>query len=426
MPEETKKKFDPTLIIMLVVAAMLAVRAPEFLKGVVIFVVTLSVLVFVHEWGHYQFARWAGMKVNRFALGFPPWVYTKRYKGIDYSVGALPIGGMVDIAGLGSEEEMVATAKNTGDSTAANATPVYERRPDRPFGERQFQDSSLGWRFMTLFAGPMMNFIYALIVFIGLFSLVGVPNKITRTNTVEVVQPGMPAFRAGLEYGDKIVGVNDTKTSDVDVLIKTISGLNGKPVKLMVERDGKILQKNLQPIVEQVEKFDKEGNRAGFEKASRIGIGFLIRVDSYKKLSTVEAVQTGVAYATGGARAILGMLGRAVTGNMSSAEVRDVGGPVKIGQAVNLMAKKGWFEVLLGSGALSLNLGLLNLLPLPALDGGRIMFLGYELVARKPVDPNKENMVNVVGMVMLLTFMLLITMRDVWPWLERGLRGLSS
>lgn len=427
MPEEAKKKFDPTLIVIIAVAAIVAVRSPEFFKGVITFVVTLSILVFVHEWGHYQFARWAGMKVNRFALGFPPWIYTKHHKGIDYSIGALPIGGMVDIAGLGSEEEMVATTKSSVVPAVPDAvTPSYERHPERPFGERQFQDSSLGWRFLTLFAGPMMNFIYAIVIFIALFSFYGVPNKVTRTNSVEMVQPGMPAFKAGLQYGDKIVGVNGQRSSDVDVLIKKISALNGKPSTLLVERDGQVMEKTLQPVVEQVQKYNKKGEPDGFEKASRIGISFLITVDSYKKLNPWEATQMGLSYWYGGARAILSMLGRTVTGRLTSGEVRDIGGPVKIGQTVNLMAKKGWFDIILGTGALSLNLGLLNLMPLPALDGGRIMFLGYELVARKPVDPNKENMVNVVGMVMLLTFMLLVTARDIWPFIERSLRGLSS
>jgi regulator of sigma E protease len=215
--------------------------------------------------------------------------------------------------------------------------------------------------------------------------------------------------------------VNALRSQDVDVLIKAIGALNGKPGTIYIERDGQILSKTLQPIIETVQTPDGKG----FEKASRISISFLIRVDAYEKMAPWDAVKTGVLQATLGARAILDMLSRAVTGRLTSSEVRDIGGPVKIGQAVNLTAKRSFIDVLIMSGALSLNLGLLNLLPLPALDGGRIMFLGYELVARKPLDPNKESMVHVVGMVMLLAFMLFITMRDVWPWLERGLRGLS-
>jgi len=394
------------------------VLRPEFFKGAMIFVVTLSILVFVHEWGHYQFARWAGMKVNRFALGFPPWIYTKRYKNIDYSIGALPIGGMVDIAGLGSEEEMVATAKGEG--------AEVERRPDRPFGERHFQDTKLSSRFWALFAGPMMNFIYALVVFIGILSFIGEPSKFERTNQIEVVQPGMPAFQAGLLYGDKVIGVNELRSKDLDLLIKKIGDWNGKPGKIVIDRNGEIIEKTITPVVEQVENYNKKNEVIGYKKGSRIGISFLIKVTEYQTMSPWDAVKTGVLYATRGARSILDMLGRTVTGRLSSGEVREIGGPVKIGQTVNLMAKKSWIDVLLGSGALSLNLGLINLLPLPALDGGRILFLGYELVARKPIDPGKESLVHVVGMVVLLAFMLFITARDIWPYLERGLHGLAS
>lgn len=429
MPEETlppveENKFDPTILVVAALAAIIAIRSPAFFKGSVIFVLTLGILVFVHEWGHYQFARWAGMKVNRFALGFPPWIYTKRRNGIDYSIGALPIGGMVDIAGLGSEEEMVATAKPAIPEVpqGPSAAPRYEVRRDRPFGERQFQDCSLGWRFLTLFAGPMMNFIFALVVFIGVYSFIGAPNKFEKTNSIEMVEPGMPAFKAGLQYGDKIVGVNDFRSKDVDKLIKAIGDLNGKAGTLLVERDGKQITKYLQPVIEEIETPDGKG----FKKASRIGIMFLTVVTGYEKMSPVKAIETGVDTAFAGIRGILDMLTRAMTRQLTSSEVRSIGGPVKIGQSVTMMAKRGWIDVIITAGALSLNLGLLNLFPLPALDGGRIMFLGYELVARKPVDPNKESLVHVVGMVMLLTFMLLITMRDVWPFLQRGLHGLAG
>lgn len=437
LPEPEVKKFDPTILIILAAAAIFAVRSPENAKGALIFIVTLSVLVFVHEWGHYQFALWAGMKVNRFALGFPPWIYTKRRNGIDYSIGALPIGGMVDIAGLGSEEEMVATVKpasgasesapaETGSVSPAAAAPLYERRPDRPRGEKQFQDASLGWRFMALFAGPLMNFIYAILVFIILFSMVGTPRKAKSINVIDEVEAGMPAFHAGLQSGDKIIGVNGTKTSDIDVLVKTITAVDGRSRVLTVDRGGQIIEKTLKPVVEEVENVDKTGKLVGYKKASRVGIRFTTVFSDYEKMGPVDAVKFGGAYWMAGVRSILSMLGRTVTGRLTSGEVRQIGGPVKIGQTINTMAKKGWFEVVLGSAALSLNLGLLNLLPLPALDGGRIMFLGYELVARKPIDPSKESFVHVVGMVLLLTFMVLITARDIWPFLERGLRGLTG
>lgn len=120
---------------------------------------------------------------------------------------------------------------------------------------------------------------------------------------------------------------------------------------------------------------------------------------------------------------LLRVVGRALTFQLNDAEKRSIGGPVKIAQAVGKASKGGPQELFLFAGLLSMNLGLMNLLPFPALDGGRILFLGYELVFRKPIDAQKESIVHMAGMVMLLAFMLFITVRDILPWLERSLKG---
>jgi regulator of sigma E protease len=120
---------------------------------------------------------------------------------------------------------------------------------------------------------------------------------------------------------------------------------------------------------------------------------------------------------------LLQVVGKALTFQLNPAERRGIGGPVKIAQAVGKASQGGPQELLLFAGLLSMNLGLMNLLPFPALDGGRILFLGYEFVFRKPVDSKKESVVHMAGMVMLLAFMLFITVRDVLPWLERSIRS---
>jgi len=440
---ETKKQTAITWLMIGGVAALMAWRSPSFAIGVAKFVVTLSVLVFVHEWGHYQFARWAGMKVNRFALGFPPWIFTKRRNGIDYSIGALPIGGMVDIAGLGSEEEMIATAKGenenirnsaemgfgTAGTTVVNVDEsndrlAYDAQRQRakeiPHGEKQFQDAPLRWRFWTLFAGPMMNFIYALLMFVAVYSYFGEPSKFTPTNTVEIVSVGDPADVAGIEHGDKIISVNGQRSDDPDKLAGWIRAGKGAPVKIQVERAGAMLDKTIRPVVRE------QDTEKGPQTRPIIGIVFLTRIDGWTRMSPADAVKSGVLQATFGARNILSMVGRAFVGRLTQTEVRDIGGPVKIGSAVTIMSRRGWPDFLLFTGMLSLNLGLINLLPLPALDGGRILFLGYELVMRRPIDARKETFVHTVGMVMLLAFMLFITVRDVLPYIAKGLRGMGS
>jgi len=402
------------LLVVVAIVAFAAAR-PAAAQTTFVFLVTLGVLVFVHEWGHYQFARWGGMKVNRFGIGFPPWVYTKRHNGIDYSLGALPIGGMVDIAGLGSEEEMVATTKG---ETTANPTRSTDARAGAnvPHGQKQFQEARLGWRFWTLFAGPLMNFLFALVVFVGVYSISGIPDKLRTTNVIEGVRPGMAAATAGLKEGDKIVAINGQEASDARKLTTMIRSQGREPLQITVERSGQKLQKTLSPTVEEVDRIDGKGK----EKAPVIGVEFQIVVDSYKRIGVLQAAQVGMAESAFITQQIFGLLGRAVSSNLTKEDKRGVGGPVKIAEAVGASARRSWQDALLLAARLSVNLGLLNLLPFPALDGGRILFLGYEGIMRRPVDPRKEGLIHAVGMVMLLGFMLFITLRDVVPYFQRG------
>ena len=415
-PEE-KRKVALTWVAVLGAIAIFSLRRPDVAYTILMFVITLSVLVFVHEWGHYQFGRWGGMKINRFAIGFPPFIYTKRKNNIDYSIGALPIGGMVDIAGLGSEEEMVATTKG-------QASPIDAPNPRKPHGQKNFQDATLGWRFMTLFAGPLMNFIFALVVFATLFSVVGVVDKYTRTTIVDVVQPYTPAFRAGLLSDDKILAINGVRSDDPDKLRELIRKSNGQEITLLVQRGTQQLRLPLKPQFEEEEQLD--GTK---ERVPIIGIMFLTTIDSYKRVGLFvgengfsdSALGRGVFGSIGLADAIFGLLRRAVTGQLTENDKRSVGGPVKIAQSVGHSVKKSWQEWVLLAGTLSVNLGLMNLLPVPALDGGRILFLGFELLAGRPLDARKEGLVHMAGMVVLLAFMLFITVRDVLPLIQQGL-----
>ena len=319
---------------------------------------------------------------------------------------------MVDIAGLGSEEEMVASTKG---ETVSN--PTRGRNPNAPHGQKQFQDATLGWRFWTLFAGPLMNFLFALLVFIAAFSIIGLPSKETATTIVDSAQPGMAAANAGIQSKDKVVAVNGQKTETPDKIVEIVRSNQDKPLRFTIERDGKILEKTVTP------RMDETTNPATMkvEKVPLIGVMFYSRVDSYQRVSVFEAARRGTMGAIGMTQQIFGLLGRVATGGLTKEDKRNVGGPVKIAQVAGQAAERGAFDTLLFMGGLSVNLGLLNLLPFPALDGGRIMFLGYELVMRRPLDPRKEGLVHAVGMVMLLAFMLFITLRDVVPFFS-GLR----
>ena len=387
-------------IIVLAIAALVFLK-PDLAKTIFVFVFTLSILVFVHEWGHFQFARWSGMKVNRFAIGFPPFIYTKKYKGIDYSIGALPIGGMVDIAGLGSEEEMVHTVKGEGQ------TPVVNRA--RPAGQKQFQDGSLFARFMVLFAGPLMNFILAIVVFVSLFSIVGFPDA--KQNLVQGTTKGSPASKADIKTGDFVVGVGNVKTDDFAKITKIIQQTPpGKSVDLQIKRADKILTV---PITPEQTTITVNGAE---QKGARVGIEFVTdpkTLGNYKHLTVGQSIKKSFELSFDMSYSILSLVKRAFTGNLTATDKGSVGGPIAIAKAAKSSSEEGPYSLLGFGASLSINLGLLNLLPLPALDGGRILFLGYELIMRRPLDPRKEGLVHAAGMVLLLAFMLFITLRDV-------------
>lgn len=409
-PEEPKYKSGISItqvFIALLAIAAFAYLKPGAAKTTAIFIVTLSILVFVHEWGHFQFARWAGMKVNRFAVGFPPFIYTKRVRGINYSIGALPIGGMVDIAGLGSEEEMVGTM--TGEAE----TPVKSRTRAR--GEKQFQDAPLGWRFLTLFAGPLMNFVLAIVVFVSLFSIIGVPD--IRQNLVKSTSSGSAAAQAGIKPGDFVVGVNNVVTDDFAKITQVIRQTPaGKSVDLQVKRKD---QRLTVPVTPKLTSTTVDGVE---KKVPLVGIEFAPDPDSFKNfkhLSVGQAVAKSFDLSFGMSYEILSLVKRALTGKLTSTDKQGVGGPVAIANAASNASDEGWYSLLGFGASLSINLGLLNLLPLPALDGGRILFLGYELIMRRPLDPRKEGLVHAAGMVLLLAFMLFITLRDVAPMISR-------
>ena len=262
-----------------------------------------------------------------------------------------------------------------------------------------------------------MNFLFALLVFVAAFSIIGLPDKETATTIVDSAQPGMAAANAGIQPKDKVVAVNGQKTHTPGKIVEIVRSNQDKPLRFTIERDGKILEKTVTP------RMDETTNPVTMkvEKVPLIGVMFYSRVDSYQRVSVLEAAQRGTMGAIGMTQQIFGLLGRVATGGLTKEDKRNVGGPVKIAQVAGQAAERGAFDTLLFMGGLSVNLGLLNLLPFPALDGGRILFLRYELIMRRPLDPRKEGLVHAVGMVMLLAFMLFITLRDVVPFFS-GLR----
>lgn len=424
MPQPPAKP-SPRRNLILGVAAFAAgawiFRNPETARTIAIFVVMLSVLIFVHEWGHFQFARWSGMKINRFAVGFPPWLWSRRKNGIIYSIGALPIGGVVDIAGLGSEREMVSHLK--GAETQTDSVTADTVDTDSPRG-KLFQHTSLGRRFWTLFAGPLMNFIYAMVIFIVIYSQVGVPEP-ANTNRITEISPKSPAIVAGLQTGDRVVGINaggtDLKSIKVGEMKDFVRRSGAAVVTMIVQRGDAVLRLPLRRIVMDADPDDEFKDKLGKPlPPAGLGVQFEV-ITPYRKLGVVQALHQGRDEVVGMWNDTFGLLFRATTFRLTASDRSGVGGPVKIAEMVGQYTVLGWPSLVVLSGVLSVNLAIMNLLPLPALDGGRILFLGYELVAGKPADPKIENRAHAIGLLLLLAFMLFISLRDLLPIVVRAL-----
>lgn len=347
---------------------------------IVAFIIMLGLLIFVHEFGHFFVAKRVGIKVEEFALGMGPKLVSTQVGETVYSIRALPLGGFCKMAGENPYEDK---------QTEAAALP------QNPGSGRMFYDKTVLQRAAVLGAGPFMNFVLAALIFMLFFSVVGVPTDFSRSTVIGDVLAGGPAADAGLLPGDKILAVNDIQVRAWDELAKAINAYPDTEVKLTVERQDRQL------VIPVVPKPDRPGGvgligiwpkaikteRVGFFKA--VGLGF---------------IQTG--------RVIAGLyvaLVQLITGEI----IGPLTGPVGIAKIAGQAARFGLPNYLYLMALLSIQLGILNLLPLPALDGGRLVFLGVEAVRRRPVNPEREGFVHFIGFALLMLFLLVITFKDI-------------
>lgn len=315
-------------------------------------------VVVVHEFGHFMMAKLSDVKVNEFSVGMGPRIFGKKYGETEYSVRAIPIGGYVRMEGEDEDSD----------------------------DERSFNNKSIKARMGIILAGAIMNFILAFLVFAIYFMVMGSP-----TNTIDSVQVGLPASQAGLEKGDSIVEVEGIEIETWRDISRVIEGHGDSQIEVVVERDGNRITKEMVPEL-------SENNR------------LLIGITPSLERSILESLrQSGIMLVT-----TIGMmfefLSRLLTGGVSSEEVS---GPVGIVYIIGEAAKLGFINVLYFTGFISVNLGFFNLLPIPALDGSRAMFLLLEAVRGKPIDPEKEGTIHIIGFLLLISLSIFITYKDI-------------
>ncbi|ADD02459.1 membrane-associated zinc metalloprotease [Thermoanaerobacter mathranii subsp. mathranii str. A3] len=326
---------------------------------ILISIIVLSVLVMFHEFGHFIVAKLSGSRVNEFSIGFGPRLFKKKYGETEYSFRALLFGGYVALEG---EDEK----SNDPRAIVNKPWPV---------------------RLAVFAAGPLMNILLAFLLLFIVFFSIGRPIP-----QIKSVMEGYPAEKAGILPGDKIVMVNNTKINTWEELEKAISSSKGETLTIEVQRGNEILQKQVKPV------FDKE--------ASKVMIGI---IPAHKR-SISLAIKTAINQTIYFSKLIILFLVMLVTGKVS---VNDIMGPVGIVQAVGTVAKTGVMNLLAFSALISVNLGLFNLLPLPALDGGRILFVLAEAIRGKPLPPEKEGYIHYLGFLLLIALLIFVTYRDI-------------
>ena len=350
------------------------------------FVFILTVIVFIHEFGHYFVARRCGVRVEVFSIGFGPELFgwTDR-AGTRWKFSLLPLGGYVRMFG-----------------EAAMPGAEGEDAPEMTAEERavSFQDKSLARRAAIVSAGPLANFVLAIVVWAVLFATVG--QRVTPPN-VGTVQSGSAAEEAGIKPGDVIVGIEDNEIGRFSDLQRIISISPGVPLRVELRRDGRELTLTVTPKLKEIT--DVLGNRheVGLIGISPAGTAF-VRHDP--ATAVLRAVQETYRFAT----LLLGVLGEIISGTRSS---KELGGPIGIFQMSGQMAEFGLPTVFWFMAVLSVNLGLINLFPIPVLDGGHLMFYAVEAVRGKPPSEKFMEYGFRVGLGLVLTLFVFVTYQDI-------------
>jgi regulator of sigma E protease len=329
--------------------------------SIVYTIIILCILIVTHEFGHFIVAKINGIYVEEFSLGMGPKLVQWGKKETKYSIRLFPIGGYVKMEG---EDE---------DS-------------DNP---RAFCNKGVLARMAVVFAGPFMNFVFAIIFFMVAFMYFGTPSS---DSIIGEVTPDGPAYEAGLQDGDIVMAINGNEVSTWEDMTSYIQPAGGESLSLKVNRDGEIFETQIVPEYNDEYGYALIGITQHIEKAN---------IFQSIKLGCVETYEFTVL--------LIQSLYQMVTGQMAV----DVAGPVGMVSIVGQYANEAFMYLFMLAGILSINLGIINLLPFPALDGSRLVFLAIEGIRRKPVPSEKEAMVHFVGIVILLGLMVVITVNDI-------------
>jgi len=417
----------------------------EMVQVVLLTVLMFFVLVTVHEWGHYYFAKRAGILVREFAIGFGPKLFSYKRNETQFTLRLLPFGGYARMAGedpeiieigsgqtiavrLGQDNKVkniyldaLDTRKNVIRGEALHTdlendlqirldvdgeVTTYDVHPQAMMikgtqqtqiapKDRQFGSKTVGQRALAIVAGPVMNFLLAFVLFAIHLQMVGIPVENPTYVKIGDVSAGMPAQEAGLQKGDIIVSINGEKIgADYQKMIDLTSESKGKEMKWTLQRGDETLNVTLVPRSME----GQEGGKIGITPelpTRKAGVGETLTGSGKAMVDTTEAIFLGFKQL------------------INKFNMDDIGGPVRTFEVTGQIAQQGIQYLTYWAAILSLYLGIFNLLPIPALDGSRLAFLGVEALRGKPVDPSREGMVHFVGFALLFLLMIAVTYNDI-------------
>lgn len=359
---------------------------PGILLTLFAFLVVIGVLVFVHEMGHYLVGRWCGVKAETFAIGFGKEIagWTDK-RGTRWKICMLPLGGYVQFAG-----DMDPSGTKSSDWLSL---PAEERN-------QTFQSKSLWKRAAIVFAGPAINFIFAILIIMGFVIAYGTSATLP---VVSEVSPNSTAAAIGMKPGDRVVSVNGEKIELFEDLRQKIMLIPEQNVEIVYERDGQRIAKQGKTGVQILK--DRFGNEY------RLGLlGMSSSKVEWREVTPLEAPAVGVEKTIGIVDQITTTLGQVITGKRS---IKELGGPLKIAQVSGEQFKLGLESFILFVALISINLGFINLLPIPMLDGGHLMFYAIEAVRRKPASAKVQEWAFRSGLALVMVFMVVVTFNDL-------------
>ncbi len=348
------------------------------LTTIIATVVVLGILIFVHELGHFLVAKWSGVRVLRFSLGFGPRLFSVTRGGTEYCISAIPLGGYVKMLGEDADEEI----------------PEEDK-------ERSFPAQSVWKRIGIVLAGPSSNMLFAVIIFAMVYAFAGIPQL---TPEIGSVNPDSPAAHAGLKPGDRVLSINGETVTEWDQLSNMIQEHGEKPLLMEIQRDEETKTVTVTPQ-------DREIKNIFGESIKRPVIGITASGKfNVKRVNPLMAGYYSLAQTWNLSKLFLLTVVKLIE---RVVPLQTLGGPLLIAQMTGQQAQEGILNLIYFTALISINLGILNLLPIPVLDGGHLFFFFIEAILGRPIEMKKIEMAQRIGMVFLIMLMIFVFYNDI-------------